>query len=568
MPNNQAEGATMSEDPYAAKPWLKHYDEGVPEHIDYPAMNLYKILDNTANEFGNNTAIWFQKRKISYKEFKDIAERLATALRDLGVKKGDTVAIMIPNFPQFLFSFYGILKAGGIVTACSVLLTEPELAYQLNDSGAETIIAWDAQLEKINNIKDRTRLRNIIITSVMDYIPNAPRDPPEISGTMQFLNLISKTKPDPPEFEIDPKTQIAILQYTGGTSGLPKGAMLTHYNLLSNCIATHTWVGSGLQRGKDTGLTNLPLFHIYGMTVCMNVWIYNGTRIALNPDARDQKSLFEIIRDTKPAMFPGVPTMYMRLLERDDLEDYAKDLKSIRFCNTGAAAMPPEVLHEFEDRTGCVIIEGYGLTEASPVTHTNPMSGTRKIGSIGIPLPDTEVRLVDVDDYTKIVPLGEQGEIMIHGPQVMMGYWNKPEATANQIKDGWLLTGDIARMDEDGYFFIMDRKKDMINVSGFKVYPREVEDVLFEHEAVEKAAVVGLPDPKIMGSDIVKAYIVLNEGYKASDELISEIKDFCRTSLSPYKVPKDFEIRKELPETLVGKVLRRELVEQEMGPEE
>jgi long-chain acyl-CoA synthetase len=253
----------MSEDPYAAKPWLKFYEETVPESIDYPEMNLYEFLDNSAKEFGNQTAIWFMKRKISYKEFKDIAERLATVLRDLGVKKDDTVAIMIPNFPQFLFSFYGILKAGGIVTACSVLLTEAELAYQLNDSGAETIIVHDAQLEKVNNIKDRTRLRNIIITSVMDYIPNAPRDPPEIAGTMQFLNLISKTKPDPPQFEINPKEQIAVLQYTGGTSGLPKGAMLTHYNLVSNAIATYTLVSSQMQRGKDTGLTNLPLFHIY-----------------------------------------------------------------------------------------------------------------------------------------------------------------------------------------------------------------------------------------------------------------------------------------------------------------
>jgi long-chain acyl-CoA synthetase len=503
------------------------------------------------------------KRKISYKEFKDIADRLATALRDLGVKKGDTVAIMIPNFPQFLFSFYGILKAGGIVTACSVLLTEPEIAYQLNDSGAETIILHDSQLEKINNIKDRTRLRNIIITSVMDYIPNAPRDPAEIAGTIQFLNLISRTKPDPPKFEIDPKTQIAVLQYTGGTSGLPKGAMLTHYNLVSNAIAVYNLVSSQMQRGKDTGLTNLPLFHIYGMTVCMNVWIYNGSRIALNPDARDQKSLFDLIRDTKPSMFPGVPTMYMRLLERDDLEDYAKDLKSIRFCNTGAAAMPPEVLHEFEERTGCVIIEGYGLTECSPVTHSNPVSGLRKVGSIGIPLPDTEVRIVDAEDHTKILPIGETGEILINGPQRMMGYWNKPDATADQIRDGWLLTGDIGRMDEDGYFYIMDRKKDMINVSGFKVYPREVEDVLFEHEAIENAAVVGLPDPRIMGSDVVKAYIVLKEGFQASDELLSEIREFCRTNVSPYKIPKLIEFRKELPETLVGKVLRRELQEQE-----
>ena len=553
----------MSEDPYAAKPWLKHYDQGVPEHIDYPEMNLYEILDNSANEFGGCTAIWFMKRKISYKEFKDIADRLATALRNLGVKQGDTVAIMIPNFPQYLFSFYGILKAGGTVTACSVLLTEPELAFQLNDSGAETIIAWDAQLEKINNIKDRTRLRNIIITSVMDFIPNAPRDPPEIAGTMQFLNLISKTKPNLPQFKIDPKKAIAVLQYTGGTSGLPKGAMLTHRNLLSNCLAVYTLVSSQMKRGKETGLTNLPLFHIYGMTVCMNVWMYNASRIALNPDARDQKSLFEIVRETKPSMFPGVPTMYMKLLERDDLEDYAKDLRSIRFCNTGAAAMPPEVLHEFEKRTGCVVIEGYGLTECSPVTHSNPIKGLRKIGSIGVPLPDTEVRIVDTDDYRKIMPIGEQGEIMIRGPQVMMGYWNKPAATDDQIKNGWLLTGDIGRMDEDGYFFIMDRKKDMINVSGFKVYPREVEDVLFEHEAIENAAVIGIPDPKMKGSELVKAYVVLKEGFKGSPELENGIREFCRKSVSPYKVPKTIEFRKELPETLVGKVLRRDLKEQE-----
>ncbi len=553
----------MTDDPYAAKPWLKHYDENVPAHIDYPEINLFEILDKSAEEFGNQTAIWFQKKKISYKEFKETADRLATALAELGVKKGDTVAIMIPNFPQFLLSFYGILKAGGVVTACSVLLTEPELAYQLNDSGVETIIAWDGQLDKINNIKDRTRLRNIIITSVLDYIPNAPREPPEIAGTMQFVNLINRTKPNPPKFTIDPKETIAVLQYTGGTSGLPKGAMLTHHNLVSNCIATHTIVSSKLEKGKDTGLTNLPLFHIYGMTVCMNVWIYNGSRIALNPDPRDHKSLFDIIRDTKPSMFPGVPTMYMKLLERDDLEDYAKDLKSIKFCNTGAAAMPPEVLHDFEGRTGCVIVEGYGLTECSPVTHSNPVSGLRKIGSVGMPLPDTEVRIVDADDYTKIMPIGEQGEFMIKGPQVMKGYWNKPEATDDQLKGEWLLTGDIGKCDEDGYFFILDRKKDMINVSGLKVYPREVEDVLFEHEAVENAAVIGLPNPKIPGSEIVKAYVVLKDGYKASDELSGEIREFCRQNVSPYKVPKSIEFRKELPETLVGKVLRRELKEQE-----
>jgi long-chain acyl-CoA synthetase len=548
-----------NENPYAAKPWLKHYDKGVPEHIEYPEINVYKLLDNTVEDFGSKTAIWFMKNKISYKKFKDITDRLATALVDLGIKRGDVVAIMIPNFPQFLFSFYGILKAGGIVTACSVLHTEHELAYQLNDSGVEIIIAWDSQLTKINKIKDRTKLRKIIITNVFDYAPTGSKNPPEIVGTIQFLNLIEKTKPDIQDFEINAKEDVAILQYTGGTTGLPKGAMLTHYNIVSNSIATATWVGPDIKRGKETMLTNLPLFHIYGMTVCMNTQIYSGSTIALNPDARDQKSLFEIIKLTNPSYFPGVPTMYMRLLERDDIEDYAKYLKSIRVCNTGAAPMPPEVLKEFEERTGGKIIEGFGMTETSPVTHSNPVNGLRKIGSVGLAFPDTEVKIVDIDDFTKIVPWGEPGEIMIKGPQVFKGYWNKPEETENQLKEGWVLTGDIGKLDEDGYMYIVDRKKDMINVSGFKVYPRELEDVLFEHEAVENAAIIGIPDPNIPGSEKVKAYIVIKDGYRETDEIKIEIKEFLRKTLAPYKVPKFIEFRKELPESLVGKVLRKDL---------
>jgi len=551
----------LSEDAYKTKPWLKNYDKGVPAHIDYPEINIYEFLVNSAKNFGGRTALWFLKNKISYKKLDDITDRLATALVDLGVKKGDVVAIMIPNFPQFIMSYYGILKAGAIVTACSVLHTEHELAYQLNDSGAEIIIAWDNQVEKINNIRDRTRLRHVIITNVFDYSPMAPRNPPEISGTLQFLNLITNTKPNPPKFETHPKEDIACLQYTGGTTGLPKGAMLTHYNLVSNCVAVVAWGTDELRRGKETILTNLPLFHIYGQTVCMNMHVYIGSTIALNPDPRDQKSLFEMIKSTSPTMFPGVPTMYMRLLERDDLEDYAKDMRSIRICNTGAAPMPPEVLKDFEERTGSKILEGYGMTESSPVTHTNPFKGERKIGSVGMPIPDTEVKIVDIEDYTKIMPLGESGEIMIKGPQVMKGYWNKPEETDNQIKDRWLLTGDIAKMDDDGYFYIVDRKKDMINVSGFKVYPRELEDVLFENEAIENAAVIGVPDPNLPGSEKVKAYIVLKDGFKESDEMIAEIKEFCRKVVAPYKIPKFIEFRKELPETLVGKVLRKDLKE-------
>lgn len=552
----------MSENPYAAKPWLEHYDEGVPHEIDFPEMNVYEFLDNTTKEFGGKTAIWFMKHKISYKKFKDIAERLATALVNLGVKKGDVVALMLPNMPQFMFSFYAIQKAGGIVTACSVLHTEHELAYQLNDSGAEIIIAWDAQLEKINNIKDRTRIRHVIITNVFDYAPLAnplgQREPPEIAETIQLFNLINNTKPNPPKIDTS-SSDVAILQYTGGTTGLPKGAMLTHGNLVANCYQMYEWTKGVAERGKATALTTLPLFHIYGMQICMNLFIFNGFTIALHPDPRDQKGLFEVIRATHPAFFPGVPTMYMRLLERDDLEDYAKDLKSIKVCNTGAAPMPPEVLKEFEERTGARVVEGYGMTEASPATHVNPYKGTRKIGSVGLAIPNTEYKIVDIDDYTKIVPQGESGEIMIKGPQIMKGYWNKPEETAFQLKGEWLLTGDIGRMDDDGYLFIVDRKKDMINISGFKVYPREVEDVLFENEAVENAAVIGIPNPEIAGNEIVKAFIVLKDGFKESEEMKSEIKEFLRKNVAPYKVPKLIDFRKELPETLVGKVLRKEL---------
>ena len=553
----------MSENPYDAKPWLKFYDDNIPTEIDFPEKNVFELLDDGAKEFGSRTAVWFLEHTMSYKKLKDHADRLATALINLGVKRGDVVAIMLPNFPQFPVSFYGIQKTGAIVTACSVLHTEHELAYQLNDSGAEVIIAWDNQIEKINNIKDRTRLRHIIITNVFDYAPMAnplgQREPPEIAGTIQLLNLINKTKPKPFKFDTNAKEDIAVLQYTGGTTGLPKGAMLTHYNLVTNCIQLNSWTQNVIERGKDTALSTLPLFHIYGMQICMNNLIMNGITIALHPDPRDQKGLFEVIKATQPSMFPGVPTMYMRLLERDDLEDYAKDLRSIKVCNTAAAPMPPEVLKEFEERTGATIIEGYGMTEASPATHLNPLKGKRKIGSVGLALPNTDYRIVDLDDYTKILPQGESGEIIIKGPQVMKGYWNKPEETANQLKDGWLLTGDIGYMDDDGYLYIVDRKKDMIIISGFKVYPRELEDVLFEHEAVENVAIIGLPDPKTPGSEIVKAFIVLKEGFNETDEIKSEIKEFLRKTVAPYKVPKFIDFRKELPETLVGKVLRKDL---------
>jgi long-chain acyl-CoA synthetase len=555
--------AETNENLYEKKPWLAHYDEGVPAEIDFPEINLYEILDNAAKKFGSSTAIYYAENRINYNKLKDLTDRLATALVELGVKKGDRVALLMPNFPQYIIAFYGILKAGAIVSASNVLYTEHELLYQINDSGAEVLIAHDSQLEKINNIRNSTSLRHVVISNYMDYGPKGSKNPPEIAGTIQLVKLLDKTKPNPPKFKTDAKEDIAVFQYTGGTTGLPKGAMLTHYNLVSNLITVYEWSKNVRRNGRDIVLTQLPLNHIYGTTVCMNTFIYNGSCIAFNPDLRDQKSFFEVIKAVKPAFLPGVPKMYSDLLERDDFMDYIKEFKCIKICNSGASAMPQQVMKEFEAMTGAKIIEGYGMSETSPCTISNPTEGERKIGSVGLPLPNTEIKIVDVDDYTKIVPLGEPGELMIKGPQVMKGYWNHPEETANQVKDEWILTGDIAQMDADGYVFIVDRKKDMINISGFKVYPREVEDVLLEFGSIENAAILGIPNPEYPEREMVKAYIILKDGYKESEETLADIKEFCRTNLAPFKVPKEFEFRKELPLTVIGKTKKKDLQQHE-----
>ncbi|MFX1238662.1 MAG: long-chain fatty acid--CoA ligase [Promethearchaeota archaeon] len=549
----------MIKNPYASKFWVKNYDDGVPAEVEVPEINVYEFLDNTAKNFGKKPAIYFLKNRINYKKLKDLTDRLATALVELGVKKGDRVGLIMPNFPQYIIAFYGILKAGGIVSSCNTLYTEHELMYQLNDSAVEVLISHDAQLDKINNIKNSTSIRHIIISNTLDFAPMADKNPPQIAGTKQFLNLLNKTKPNPPKFETNAKEDVAVLQYTGGTTGLPKGAMLTHYALVSSTLMMHEWSKIAINKGKETVLTQLPLSHIYGTTVCMNGFIYAAGCIALNPDARDHQSFFEVMKETHPTHMPGVPRIYMNLLDREDFKDYVKNFKSIKLCISGASPMPPEIMKQFEDVTGAKIIEGYGMTETSAAGMCNPIEGKRKYGSVGMVHPNMEIKIVDIEDYNKIMPRCEAGEIMIKGPSIMKGYWNKPEETASQIKDGWILTGDIARMDEDGYIYIVDRKKDMINISGFKVYPRELEDLLIEHEAVDNAAVIGLPNPDNPGSDIVKAYIVLKTDYPESVELLAEIQEFCRKNLAPYKIPKKFEFRKELPETGVGKILRKDL---------
>ncbi|WXG42601.1 MAG: long-chain fatty acid--CoA ligase [Promethearchaeati archaeon SRVP18_Atabeyarchaeia-1] len=561
--------------PYASRPWLKNYPSGIKPNLDYPNIPLYGLLEIAAKDFPNNDATVMMGRIMKYSELKTAVDKMATAFADLGIKKGDTVAIYQPNVVQFIIGYHGALKAGAKVTCCSALLTPPELEFQLNDSGAQAIIVFDdrprkgGQFDTIAAIREKTKLKTIILTALRDFLPGKQWVPPETPGYLQLLNLLSKYEPNPPKVNINPKEDIAVLQYTGGTTGIPKGAMLTHMNLVANAVQCAAW-NAASTRGKEVLLINLPLFHIYGQTVCMNHGIYMACKLVLNPDPRDFPSLFSLIKQYKPSLFPGIPTLYMRMLTYQDMPKYADSMKAIRFMQSGAAPMPPETIKRFEDLTGGKIGEGYGLTECSPVTHSNPLIGLRKIGSVGMPFPDTDSKIMDMETDSKEVALGEVGELAIKGPQTMKGYWNKPNETAKQLKNElagekgpWVLTGDLAKMDEQGYFYIVDRKKDMIDVSGFKVYPREVDDVLFEYPSVAMAATVGVPDPSVPGNERVKAFVVLKPGVAETEELKEQIREYCKKKLAPYKVPKFIEFRKELPMTLVGKVLKRKIREDE-----
>lgn len=548
------------------KPWSKSWPKGVPESISYPEIPLFELLRNTAKKYPKKEAIIFYDKKITYKELDTLSDKFATALADMGVKKGDRVALFLANCPQYVISFFGGLKAGATLVPCNPMYKERELEHQLNDSGAETIVALGSIYKVVKNVREKTGLKNIIVTGIEDYMPLKglatiiPRVSTMVSlypDTINFLEMMDKYEPKPPEIEINPKEDLAVLQYTGGTTGVPKGAMLTHYNIMTNAIQVAHWSYS--TEGKDVTMSVLPLFHIYGLTITMILPTYRAGTIILIPRF-DLETVLKAVEKYKPNYFPGVPTMYVSLNEYSDIKKYK--LSSIRYCVSGAAPLPFEVMKTFEELTGANLVEGYGLTEASPTTHSNPMDkrDKKRVGSIGIPYPDTDAKIVDVETGTKDIPLGETGELVIRGPQVMKGYWNKPEETEKTLRDGWLYTGDIAKMDEDGYFYIVDRKKDMIDVSGFKVWPTNVEDVLYEHPAVEEAAVIGVPHP--YRGETVKAYIVLKAGYsgKVTEE---DIINFCRERIAAYKVPRIVEFRMQLPKTLVGKILRKDLKEEE-----
>jgi long-chain acyl-CoA synthetase len=545
---------------------VENWPEGVPQSIEYPEVPVFELLDDSAEKHPDATALIFQGNSVSYSELKDHVDRFATALQRLGVSRGDRVALFLPNIPQFVISYYGALKAGAIVTAISPLYKEREVKHQIDDSGAETLVVLDLLYPTVEKVRDEIRLKRTIVTGIGDYLSTlkrvlggllgkVPKEDVEMGPNMhRFQDLIKGYPPAPEPIEVNPQEDLALLQYTGGTTGLPKGAMLTHHNLVSNAFMCNAWMNA--QEGGEVQINILPLYHIYGMTVTMNNAIASASTMVLIPRF-DEKEVLSSIEKYGATIFGGVPTLYSVLINRPDISNY--DLSSIKFCISGSAPLPPEVQRKFMDLTGGVLVEGYGLTESSPVTHANPLDSTLetvKIGSIGLTWPDTEAMIVD-EETREPLPIGEVGELAVRGPQVMMGYWNMPEETEMVLKDGWLYTGDIAKRDEEGYFYIVDRKKDLIKYKGYSVFPREVEDVLYEHPAVKIAAIVGKPDE--VSGEIPKAYIVLKESTEATgDELIQFVKD----RVAPYKRIREVEFRDELPMSLVGKVLKKDLREE------
>ncbi|RLC75231.1 MAG: long-chain fatty acid--CoA ligase [Chloroflexi bacterium] len=558
------------------KPWLKFYEPHVPEHLDYPDAIMPAVLEETARKYPDHTALIFKDTKLTFREYNDAVDRFAAALQGLGVEKGDRVAIHLPNCPQFPIAYYAILRIGGIVVPCNPIYTAREMKHQLSDSGAEVIVPPHDLYPLIKQIRAETKLRHVIVAKIKTYFPpflkllftllleKKKGHKVDISGdanTYWFQDVLAgaPAKPSPVEVTWD---DTAVLMYTGGTTGVSKGAQLTHKNILANAYQCKVWMNAQEAQG-DISVTALPLYHSYAMTTCMNFDTIAGVAMLLIPDPRDLEDVLKSITKHKPTFYPGVPAMYVAINNYPHLEKY--DVSSLVACISGAAGLPVEVQQKFQKLTGARLVEGYGLSEASPVTHANPIFGENRVGTIGLPWPDTEVKIVDTDTGEKELGVGEAGELCIRGPQVMKGYWNMPTETANTLRDHgdggapWLHTGDIAVMDEDGYFKIVDRKKDMIlGAGGYNIYPREVEDVLYEHPKVLEVAAAGIP---VEGKgERVKVYVVLKEGETATEE---EIIQFCKENLAPYKVPKFVEFRDELPKTMVGKILRRVLVEEE-----
>ena len=549
---------------YQDKPWLRHYQAGVSGQATYETVFLPQFLDKTAERFGNRMALSFQGYEITYTQLQSMVNRFANCLTGFGVGKGDAVAILLPNTIQCVAAYYAILKIGAIVVMNNPLYSDRELDHQFNDSGAKVLITLDLLANRMIDLRPKTKIKQIIYCSIGDYLPfpknllfplvgkkkKLKADVKPADDLYRWKPLLAGAGAEAPDVELKFE-DVAMYQYTGGTTGVSKGVMLTHSNLSKQVQQISAWFPELGNNKKMLGA--LPFFHVFGLTTAMNLAIYLGWGNILIPKPQPPQ-LLEAISKYKPTFAPLVPTMYIGILQQPNVDKV--DMTSIEGCFSGSAPLPVEIIKEFERRTGSIIVEGYGLTETSPVTHVNPFGagGKRKVGSIGLPISDTLCRIVDLDDGVTDVPVGEPGELLIKGPQVMSGYWNRPDETAHTLTDGWLHTGDIATMDEEGYFYIVDRKKDMIISGGYNIYPRDIEEIYFEHPKVLEATAIGVPHPK--RGETVKVFIVLKPGATATQE---EMIAYCDGKLAKYKWPTQIEFREELPKTNVGKILKKEL---------
>lgn len=557
-----------------AKPWLKHYDPPVAHSLaPYPNKPVYSFLEETAARYPDRPCTIFKGRVVTYRQMNELTDRMAAALASIGVKKGDRVGIFIPNTPQFVIAYYGILKAGGIVIATNPLYTPREIEHQLNDSGIETMVVMSNFYNRIKEVQPKTKLKRLIVTNIKEQLP----------PVLALLFTLAKEKKDGHRVELAPGDvwmkdllaqhaanqrpklaltgdDIALFQYSGGTTGLSKAAIATHSNLVANTLQMRAWFHMA-RDGQEITLMAIPLFHVYGMVAGMGLALAIGATLVMVPNPRDLPDVLENASKFKPTIFPAVPALFNAINNHPDVKAGKYNLSSLKACISGSAPLLLETKQTFEKLTGATVVEGFGLSEAPTATHCNPFIGANKPGSIGMPLPDVEVKIVSLEDGKTEMPMGQEGEMVIRGPQVFKGYWNMPTETANTLRDlgdgggPWLFTGDIAKMDEDGYFYIVDRKKELIKPGGFQVWPREVEEVLIQHPAILEVGVAGVPDAH--AGEAVKAWVVYKPGLKATDD---ELRAFCKERLTGYKVPKFFEVRDALPRTTVGKVLRRELV--------
>ncbi|MEY8747331.1 long-chain-fatty-acid--CoA ligase [Bacillales bacterium AN1005] len=554
------------------KPWLALYPGETAKNVYYKAETLPQLLRNAAKEYPKHKAIHFMGKELTFKQTFEKARNLAAYLQETGITKGDRVAVMLPNIPQTVISFYAIMLAGAIVVPVNPLYKEREIEFILNDSGAKAIITLDILYNRVKSVQEMTSVEQILVTSISEflpfpknlfypfiqkkeygYIPNVKHE----GNTHLLKNIWSLPTADLKEISIDFEEDLAIIQYTGGTTGFPKGVMLTHQNLVANTSMCRQWLYK-LEKGKEKLLAIMPLFHVYGMMTVLVLSVMEIYQMILLPKF-DATTALKTIEKQKPTVFPGAPTIYIGLLNHPDINKY--DLSSIVAAISGSAPLPKEIIDRFEEKTGGKLVEGYGLTEASPVTHVNFVWDHEIVkGSIGVPWPGTDAAVFSPETGEEL-PHGEIGELAVKGPQVMKGYWNNPDETELVLKDGWLYTGDLCYMDERGYFYIVDRKKDTIIASGFNIYPREVEEVLYEHPAVQEAAVVGVKDS--YRGETVKAFIVLKEGAQTSED---ELNKYMRERIASFKVPRIYEFCKELPKSAIGKILRREL--KENGTEE